>query len=67
MIKLDKFTLDNGLRVVHHYDASTPMVQVNLMYDIGSKDEEPEQTGMAHLFDTLSDFIYPFGAVISFT
>lgn len=53
MIKLDKFTLDNGLRVVHHYDASTPMVQVNLMYDIGSKDEEPEQTGMAHLFEHL--------------
>ena len=53
MIECNRFTLDNGLRVVHNYDASTAMVAVNLLYDVGSRDESPELTGMAHLFEHL--------------
>ena len=53
MIQFDKFTLDNGLRVIVHQDVTTPMVAVNLLYDIGSKDEDPERTGFAHLFEHL--------------
>jgi zinc protease len=53
MIKFDRFVLDNGLRVLVHQDASTPMAVVNVMYDVGSRDEDPEQTGFAHLFEHL--------------
>lgn len=53
MIKFDKFTLDNGLKVIVHKDDSTPMAVVNLLYDVGSKDENPERTGFAHLFEHL--------------
>ena len=53
MIQLEKFTLDNGLRVVVHEDHSTPMAVVNVLYDAGSKDEDPAKTGFAHLFEHL--------------
>ena len=45
--------LDNGLRVIVHKDNSTPIVAFNLLYDIGARDEEPDRTGLAHLFEHL--------------
>src|SRR6185295_5653122 len=53
MLHFEKFFLDNGLRVLVHEDHSTPMAVVNVMYDVGSKDESPEKTGFAHLFEHL--------------
>ncbi len=53
MIQFEKFTLDNGLRVIFHQDESTPMAVVNVLYDVGAKDENAEQTGFAHLFEHL--------------
>lgn len=53
MIQLEKFTLSNGLRVVVHEDHSTPMAVVNVMYDVGARDEDPSKTGFAHLFEHL--------------
>jgi predicted Zn-dependent peptidase len=53
MIHLEKFSLSNGLRVVVHEDHSTPMAIVNVLYDAGSKDEDPNKTGFAHLFEHL--------------
>lgn len=53
MIRYDRFILDNGLRVLVHEDHSTPMAVVNMMYDVGARDENPAQTGFAHLFEHL--------------
>lgn len=53
MINFSKHKLDNGLRVVLHEDDSTPMVTVNVLYDVGSKDESADKTGFAHLFEHL--------------
>jgi zinc protease len=53
MIQFDRFVLDNGLRVLVHEDPSTPMAVVNVMYDVGARDENPAQTGFAHLFEHL--------------
>lgn len=53
MIHFEKFTLANGLRVIVHEDASTPMAFVNILYDVGAKDEDPNKTGFAHLFEHL--------------
>jgi predicted Zn-dependent peptidase len=53
MIQFEKFTLDNGLRVIVHKDTTTPMAVLNVMYDVGARDEDPEQTGFAHLFEHL--------------
>lgn len=53
MIEFERHVLSNGLRVLIHEDKSTPMVAVNVLYDIGSKDENPEKTGFAHLFEHL--------------
>lgn len=52
-IKFDKFQLANGLRVLVHEDASTPMAIVNVLYDVGARDEDPKKTGFAHLFEHL--------------
>ena len=49
----DRFTLNNGLRVLVHQDTTTPMVAVNVLYDVGARDEEPQRTGFAHLFEHL--------------
>jgi len=53
MIQFEKFILSNGLRVLIHEDKSTPMAVVNVLYDVGSRDENPEKTGFAHLFEHL--------------
>jgi zinc protease len=53
MIHYNRFVLDNGLRVLVHEDHSTPMAVMNVMYDVGSKDEDPSMTGFAHLFEHL--------------
>ena len=53
MIQFDKFILPNGLRVIVHQDLSTPMAVVDVMYDVGSRDEDPDRTGFAHLFEHL--------------
>ncbi len=53
MIHFERFTLTNGLRVLVHQDTSTPMAVVNIMYDVGAKDEDPSRTGFAHLFEHL--------------
>jgi zinc protease len=53
MIQYDRFVLDNGLRVLVHEDHSTPMAVINIMYDVGARDENPEKTGFAHLFEHL--------------
>jgi predicted Zn-dependent peptidase len=53
MIRFEKFTLANGLRVIVHPDFSTPMAVVNVMYDVGARDEDPNRTGFAHLFEHL--------------
>ncbi len=53
MIPFERFTLNNGLRVIVHQDLSTPMVAVNVLYDVGARDEDLQQTGFAHLFEHL--------------
>ena len=53
MIEINRFTLPNGLRVIHNYDSATAMVALNVLYDVGGRDEDPELTGMAHLFEHL--------------
>ncbi|HLK26947.1 MAG TPA: pitrilysin family protein [Puia sp.] len=53
MIQFEKFQLNNGLRVIVHEDPSTPMAVLNVLYDVGARDENPEQTGFAHLFEHL--------------
>lgn len=53
MLHFDRFTLENGLRVIVHRDETTPMVAVNILYDVGARDEDPGQTGFAHLFEHL--------------
>jgi predicted Zn-dependent peptidase len=53
MVHFEKFVLDNGLRVIIHQDASTPLAVMNILYDVGARDENPAQTGFAHLFEHL--------------
>ncbi len=53
MIQFEKFQLDNGLKVLVHQDTSTPMAVVNVLYNVGAKDEDPTKTGFAHLFEHL--------------
>ena len=53
MVKFERFTLKNGLRVIVHEDNTTPMAVVNVLYDVGARDENPEKTGFAHLFEHL--------------
>lgn len=53
MIDFEKRILDNGLTVIVHHDNSTPMAAVNVVYDVGSRDENPNMTGLAHLFEHL--------------
>jgi zinc protease len=53
MINFEKFALANGLKVVVHEDRNTPMVVVNVIYDVGARDESPKKTGFAHLFEHL--------------
>ncbi len=53
MISFDRFRLNNGMRVIVHRDDSTPMAVVNVLYDVGARDEHPDKTGFAHLFEHL--------------
>ncbi|OIP03678.1 MAG: peptidase M16 [Bacteroidetes bacterium CG2_30_32_10] len=53
MLNFDTFELTNGLKVIVHKDTSTPIVAVNVLYNVGSRDEHPEHTGFAHLFEHL--------------
>jgi len=53
VVNFERFTLPNGLRVIVHRDTSTPMAVVNVMYDVGARDEDPNRTGFAHLFEHL--------------
>lgn len=53
MINFERFTLDNGLTVLVHEDHTTPMAVVNILYNVGARDESPDQTGFAHLFEHL--------------
>lgn len=53
MIQINRYTLANGLRIVHNEDDSTQMVALNLLYDVGARDEDPSHTGFAHLFEHL--------------
>ena len=52
-MQFERFVLKNGLRLIVHEDHSTPMAVVNVMYDVGSRDEDPSRTGFAHLFEHL--------------
>lgn len=53
MIDFEKFTLSNGLQVIVHEDATSHIAVMNLMYDVGARDEHPLKTGLAHLFEHL--------------
>ncbi len=53
MIEFSRFELANGLRVLVHEDDTTPMAAVNVLYDVGARDESPDKTGFAHLFEHL--------------
>ena len=53
LIEFSKFELSNGLKVLVHEDKSTPMAAVNVLYNVGARDESPDKTGFAHLFEHL--------------
>lgn len=53
MIEFIRYKLDNGLTVILHQDESTPLVTVNVLYKIGARNENPDRTGFAHLFEHL--------------
>lgn len=53
MIQFDRFELPNGLKVLVNEDKSTPLVAINILYKVGSRDEHPDKTGFAHLFEHL--------------
>lgn len=53
MITFERFILPNGLTVIHHEDKTTSLVCVNILYDVGARDENPNRTGFAHLFEHL--------------
>lgn len=53
MVNFNRFTLANGLKVLVHEDTTTPMAVLNILYDVGARDEEPGKTGFAHLFEHL--------------
>ena len=53
MVEFKRFTLANGLKVLVHEDPTTPMAVLNILYDVGARDEDPEKTGFAHLFEHL--------------
>ena len=52
-MKINRYILPNGLRLVHHEDTSTQMVALNIVYNVGARDEHPDHTGFAHLFEHL--------------
>jgi predicted Zn-dependent peptidase len=62
MILFERKILDNGLKVIAHWDKSTPFVAVNVGYNVGAKHENPKRTGFAHLFEHLT-----FGGSVNVT
>lgn len=53
VVNYKRKVLENGLRVLIHEDQNTPLAAVNVLYNVGSKDEEVDKTGFAHLFEHL--------------
>ena len=53
MIKFERFTLKNGLKVLVHEDPHSPMACMNILYNVGARDEQEDKTGFAHLFEHL--------------
>lgn len=53
MIQFSETVLKNGLKVLAHSDKSSPLVAVNILYKVGSRNEHKDQTGIAHLFEHL--------------
>jgi len=53
LIQYQKFKLDNGLTVIHHFDNATQLCALNILYKVGSRNEDPHKTGFAHLFEHL--------------
>jgi len=53
VIDFSVFSLENGLTVIHHQDTNSKLCVLNLLYKVGSKNENPEKTGFAHLFEHL--------------
>ena len=53
MVNFKREVLDNGLTVIVHEDFSTPLVAINVLYKVGSKDEQSHKTGITHLFEHL--------------
>jgi len=53
MIHFNRFQLPNGLKVIHHFDSTTPIAVVNTLFDVGARDESEDKTGFAHLFEHL--------------
>ncbi|MBP5498750.1 MAG: insulinase family protein [Muribaculaceae bacterium] len=53
MIEFKRHILSNGIRLLHHFDAATRMVALNILYDVGARDETPSHTGLAHLMEHL--------------
>ena len=53
MIDINRHTLQNGLRIVHHFDSQTKIVAVNILYEVGGKNDLPTKTGYAHLLEHL--------------
>lgn len=53
MISYNRFVLPNGLRVIHHYDPDSTVVILNTLFNVGARDEQPDRTGFAHLFEHL--------------
>jgi len=53
MIPYTTKTLANGLRVIVHEDPGTPLATMNILYKVGARDESPDKTGFAHLFEHL--------------
>src|SRR5688572_8588937 len=53
LLPFTKYTLANGITVVFHEDHAVPLVAVNVMYKVGSRNEAPKRTGFAHMFEHL--------------
>lgn len=53
MIQFEEFKLDNGLQVIVHEDPTVQIAVMNILYNVGSRDEQPDKTGFAHLFEHL--------------
>src|SRR3954463_12646326 len=53
MILFEKYKLKNNLTVIIHKDESTPLACINILYDVGARDEDESRTGFAHLFEHL--------------